>query len=1006
MTIDLCLVRIARALCAMLFAAALPCLAQSTGVEFSESFLPSLPIPSMRPHRMAVDRKGDLYIADDIENKVVEIPTAGGLAVTIPVAGLKGADGIAVDGLGNIYIGDYGSGIVVELSAAGTQTTIKSGLGLTGINVAVDSSNNLYVSDSGNNQILEMPAAGGSWVVLPTTGLAGPLGIAVDAMGNLYVADYGNSRVVKLPWTGTAWSGQTTLGTGLRGPEDVKIDALGDILICDTGNDQVLLLPASGAAQIQVEQGGTPVGLAVDKSGNIYVATSNGSQISVLNRNLGSFSAEAVGLTQAAALVFNFSASTTLGSISATMQGASGLAFKIDTGGTCAVGQQFLPGSSCSVIVDFAPASAGVQAGSVAVVSSNGEGSAQVFLSGMGTGPEAGFNAGDPGGTNQTIVGSGLSNPMGTAVDAAGDVYIANFGNHRVVELPAGGGAQIVTGKPLSGPAAVAVDGAGNVFIADSTGGKVYEMLAGTTSLTPVGSGFGAPEALAIDPLGNVYVADSANNRVAELPVNGGTQSTLGTGLSAPAGVAIDSLGNIYISDSGNNRAVKIAVSGAQATVGTGLSAPHGVAVDAALNVYIADSGNNRVVMVPAEGGSQITLVSDLNNPHGLSVDAMGNLYIGDSGNNRVLRIDRSIAPPLTLSFPGALVAAKSIGSPIDEYLQNIGTEPLVLSSNAVVLSDSVDFGLNLGSQSDYCQPETNLNPGASCLIEAYFTPSKAGSLGATITVTDNSLNVNGAAQTIILSGSGLIAQTVRFPAPATPVTYGTKAIALAATASSGLSASYSVTGPAILDRSLLKITGAGTVIVTASQAGNNKYASAPPVVHSIQVKKAVLNVTASNASRSYGAPNPAFADLIAGYVNGDSKSVVVGTAKLFSNTDVSSPVGAYPIFAGAGSLSAVNYSFKLVAGILTITAIGKTQAPVFKPAAGTYKSSVIVTIADATHGAAIYYTTNGTMPSRSSTRYTAAGILVSKTETVKAVAFAPGYTQSETVSEIYGTSD
>ena len=952
---------------------------------------------------MAVDGQGDVYIADEVENKVVEIPAAGGLAATIPVSGLKGADGIAVDGLGNIYIGDYGSGVVVEVSANGTQTTLKSGLSLTGINLAVDSANNLYVSDSGNSQLLERPAAGGNWVVLPATGLLSPLGMAVDAKGNLYVADYGNSRVVELPWTGSEWGTQKAVGTGLRGPEDVKVDAMGDILICDTGNNQILLVPASGAAQAQVEQGGTPVGLAADRNGNIYVATNNGSQVSVLNMSVGSFMGEAVGETQAAALTFNFSTGTTLASITATTQGASGLAFSIASGGTCTVSQWYAPGTHCSVVVDFAPASAGAQAGNIILVENGGEVAARVFLNGIGIGPEVAFNSGDENGVEQTIVGSGLSKPEGVAVDAAGDVFVADFGNHRVVELPMDGGAEIVLGKTLSGPAAVAVDGAGNVYIADSTGQRVYEMLAGMTTLTSVGSGFSAPSAVATDSFGNVYIADSGNNRVVEWPADGGAQTTLGTGLSEPGGVTTDLVGNLYISDTGNNRVVEIAVfGGAQTTVGTGLSAPHGLAVDAALNVYIADTGNSRVVMVPAEGGIQTTLWSGLKQPYGVSIDTSGNLYVGDSGNNRVVKIDRSSAPPLALNFAGASIAGKSNGNPMDEYVQNIGTQPLVLSSNGVVLSDSVDFGLNSGSQTDTCQSETNMIPGGSCLIAATFTPSKAGSLAATITVTDNSLNVNGAAQTIYLSGIGLIAQTVRFPAAATPVTYGAGAITLAATASSGLAVSYSVTGPATLKGNVLKIAGAGTVVVTAGQAGNGAYAAAPQVAHSIQVNKAILTVTASNASRVYGAANPAFGDLIIGYVNGDSKSAVMGTAKLLTNAGISTPVGAYPIYEGVGTLSAANYSFKLVAGTLTITVIGKAVAPVFNPAAGTYKSRVAVILVDTTHGSVIYYTTNGTIPSGSSARYTSAGIVVSSTETIKAIAFAPGYTQSAVVSATY----
>jgi hypothetical protein len=95
--------------------------------------------------------------------------------------------------------------------------------------------------------------------------------------------------------------------------------------------------------------------------------------------------------------------------------------------------------------------------------------------------------------------------------------------------------------------------------------------------------------------------------------------------------------------------------------------------------------------------------------------------------------------------------------------------------------------------------------------------------------------------------------QTITFPALASPVTYGVAPMALKATASSGLAVSYSVTGPAAISSSILTITGAGTVTVTASQAGNTDYTAAAPVVQTILVNKAVTNTTlkssVSNAS-------------------------------------------------------------------------------------------------------------------------------------------------------------
>ena len=107
--------------------------------------------------------------------------------------------------------------------------------------------------------------------------------------------------------------------------------------------------------------------------------------------------------------------------------------------------------------------------------------------------------------------------------------------------------------------------------------------------------------------------------------------------------------------------------------------------------------------------------------------------------------------------------------------------------------------------------------------------------------------------------------------------------------------------------------------MVAANQAGNANYAAATQVTQSIVVNPAPLTVTANNASRVYGASNPAFAYAITGFVNGDTSAVVSGTASLTTVATVNSPVGAYPITFATESLTASNYSFTYVSGTLVI---------------------------------------------------------------------------------------
>jgi hypothetical protein len=253
----------------------------------------------------------------------------------------------------------------------------------------------------------------------------------------------------------------------------------------------------------------------------------------------------------------------------------------------------------------------------------------------------------------------------------------------------------------------------------------------------------------------------------------------------------------------------------------------------------------------------------------------------------------------------------------------------------------------------------------------------------------------------VTVNKTALTAQTIAFKAPTSPVTYGTASLTLSASASSGLAVSFSVAGPASLSGNSLKITGAGTVVVTAHQAGNSSFAAAPDVAHTIQVNKAMLTVAASNVSIKYGQKLPSLTYSVAGYVNGDRSSVLKGAPAETTTAVKGSPVGAYPIEIARGTLTAANYGFVFKNATLTITSEGTTATPVFKLAAGTYKSAQSVTIADATTGAAIYYTTNGKTPTTSSTKYTGA-IKVKATETVKAVAVASGYASSAVASAAY----
>ena len=313
-----------------------------------------------------------------------------------------------------------------------------------------------------------------------------------------------------------------------------------------------------------------------------------------------------------------------------------------------------------------------------------------------------------------------LNFPRDVALDPAGNLYIADSGNSRIRKVSPGGTISTYAGSgsrgfsgdggpaaaaQLNNPVGMALDPAGNLYIADITNNRIRKVTSGGTISTYAGSGsFGfsgdggpatdaqlsVPVGVALDPAGNLYIADHDNGRIRKV-TSGGTISTYaGSGsrglsgdggpataaqLYSPHGVALDTAGNLYIADS--NRIRKVTPGGTISTyagTGTGpfsgdggpataaqLSSPAGVALDLTGNLYIADDGNYRIRKVTpggtistyAGGGSSNfsgdggpATAAQLNVPVGVALDPAGNLYIADQGNSRI----RKVTPGGTIS--------------------------------------------------------------------------------------------------------------------------------------------------------------------------------------------------------------------------------------------------------------------------------------------------------------------------------------------------------------------
>jgi DNA-binding beta-propeller fold protein YncE len=593
------------------------------------------------PSGLGTDSSGNVFVADYRNNLIRKVTSSGTVSTIAGAGGVAGSlDGsgyivapslfwrptnLATDASGNIYIADTYGDTIRKIAPDGTMITVAGNSNLAGTadgvgsaanfngptGIAVDSAGVIYVTDTYNHSVRQIMPDGTVTTIAGTAGTSGsadgtgiaalfnlPSGIAIDNAANaIYVADYGNHtirRIDRSNWVVTTYAGTATVPGSADGmgtsasfdfPRDIAYDpSSGNLVVADTGNQTIRRI-ASGYVTTIAGSTGTngavdaagssarfdaPSGVAVDSSGNIYVADANNDTIRKV--------------TPAGAV-------TTIG-------GTAGVAGSVD-----------------------------------------GAGSAARF-----------------------------DHPMGVAVDASGNVYVADYNNNTIREglLPGG------SGSPVGG-VSPGING---------SGGNSLGTTVSTTGINGSGS-FMHPGGLAVDSLGNVYVVDTQHNSIKRITTSGGVSTMAGSGsagsadgkgtaatFNGPVGITIGNGNTLYVTDTGNALIRQITTDGTVTTVagsatargnldGTGtaatFSSPTGITIDSSFGtLYVADSGNHTIrkvttngVVTTAAGAAgvpgdidAIGINARFNNPTGVSIDTNNNLFIADTYNNTIRLMD------------------------------------------------------------------------------------------------------------------------------------------------------------------------------------------------------------------------------------------------------------------------------------------------------------------------------------------------------------------------------
>lgn len=673
------------------------------------------------PQAMVFDSNGNMFVADRSHNRIRRI---GIVATTVAGTGIPGSSGdgeqaqsarldspsdVAVDREGNIDIADTNNHKVRRVSSSGVITTIAGtgSVGSTGDGgpavdaelgriegIVRDAAGNLYIADTSNHRIRKVDQAGEITTVAGTgtPGFSGdggpateaqldsPVGVAVGRAGTLLAgavlfADFGNHRIRAITdGVITTVAGNGVVGFGGDGgqataaelgqPRRIGLDQGGSLFVTQWTGHRVRRINASGViatvagAGFGLEGDGgpavdalmrSPEGIAAGTSGTFFISDAGNHRIRRV----------AVG--------------------------------KINTfAGRSHHGGDGGPGTEARVFMPYG-IEADVQANLYVADALNFR-VRKLTFSGLDV------SKGAPASTITTIAGTGVSGfsgdggdgdaaqlgePRDVAIDSEGSVYIADRVNHRIRRLGANGvittyggnGSQgfsgdggAATAASLNNPSAVAVDSQRNVFVADTGNDRIRRITPQGTITTIVGTGVGgfggdggaatqaridSPTGVEVDGSGNLFISDTSNRRVRMVSAGGFITTVAGNGEMSDGGgdggpateagiepwdIALDGEGDLFIAD--------------------GLALVRKVTNPSGAGIITTAVGSG----LPGFGGDGLKPTeARIHQPRGVAVDVLGTLYVSDSANN-LIRAVLSESPGSPLITTEGVVDAAGFG--------------------------------------------------------------------------------------------------------------------------------------------------------------------------------------------------------------------------------------------------------------------------------------------------------------------------------------------------------